>query len=424
MSQTKKASLTFIFITVLVDVIGFGIIIPVIDELITKLTGLGLSEGAFYAGMLMFSFAAAQFLFAPLMGELSDRFGRRPVLLIALLGLSLDYVAHALAPTYSLLILSRILAGACGASFTVAHSYIADISKPEEKAKNFGLIGAAFGLGFMIGPFIGGIAGDWGTEYPFYISAGLTMLNFLYGYFFIPESLPKEKRRKIQWSRVIPFGALVHLFKYRGVVGVIFATFLVYLAHHAVQSTWVFYTEYSFNWSNAVVGYSLGLAGLLTIIVQGGLVSRFVKLLGMRKTVILGFVSTGVGMTLFAFATEGWMMFVFLIPFCLGGLAGPTMQGIVTNEVPENEQGELQGAITSMVSLTAMAGPPLMTTLFAKFSGENAVVYFPGAPFFTGTIFIVIGLISAYIAFQKLPPEKKISEDYEIKTEDSAGLIK
>lgn len=226
MLKGKKASLTFIFITVLIDVIGFGIIIPVMPSLITELTGADLSEGATLGGWLIASFAIMQFLFAPVLGELSDQYGRRPILLLALFGLGVDYVVHAIAPTFTILIISRVFAGVFGASFTVAHSYIADISTPQEKAKNFGMIGAAFGLGFMIGPFIGGLAGDVNTSLPFYIAAALTGLNFLFGYFVVPESLPKEKRRKFDWSRVLPFGALSHLFKYKGVVGLILATFL------------------------------------------------------------------------------------------------------------------------------------------------------------------------------------------------------
>lgn len=400
--KSKNASVIFIFVTVLVDVIGLGVIIPVIPELIKNLTGAEVSEASVHGGQLLFAFALTQFIFSPLMGELSDRFGRRPVLLISLFGLAVDYVFHAYAPSLGWLFLGRVLAGACGASFTVANSYIADISAPSERAKNFGLIGAAFGLGFIIGPMIGGIASKWGLQAPFLIAAGLAFLNFVYGLVVLPESLPKEKRRKMDVGRMVPFGSLKHLFKYKGVVGLIAAIFLVYIAHQSIQSVWTFFCKYQFDWSEEIIGYSLGVAGLLTLVVQGGLVGPIVKKAGKDNALMLGLIFSGVGLLLFGVATQDWMMFAYLVPFCLGGIATPAMQSIITAQVPESEQGELQGAITSMQSLTTVIGPLLMTWLFAVFAGKNAPIHLPGAPFIAGAIIMVFGMIFAWFALKKI----------------------
>jgi DHA1 family tetracycline resistance protein-like MFS transporter len=319
--QSRKASLIFVFITVLVDIIGIGIIIPAIPKLIEKLTGQGLSDAAFWGGLLMTTYAVMQFLFAPILGELSDRFGRRPVLLIALFGLGLDYILHAYAPTITWLFIGRILSGIAGASHTVATAYIADISTNEEKAKNFGLIGAAFGLGFIIGPSIGGMTAKFGVEVPFLIAATLTLLNFVYGFFFIPESLPKEKRRPINFSKMIPGNSILKLASY-SFGGLVIALFLANIAGQALPSTWSFFTMKVYDWDESQVGISLSIVGVMVAIVQGGLIGFSVKRFGETKVIIGGFVLWTLGMTLFAFAFNQWLLYLFLIPYALGGV-GP-----------------------------------------------------------------------------------------------------
>ncbi|MCB2379479.1 TCR/Tet family MFS transporter [Hymenobacter sp. BT635] len=395
MSDKRQAALGFIFITLLLDVIGFGIIIPVIPKLISQLIGGSLSEASKYGGWLMFAFASMQFLFSPVLGNLSDQYGRRPVLLFALFGFGLDYLFVAFAPTITWLFVGRIIAGITGASFSTASAYIADISTPEKRAQNFGMIGAAFGLGFIIGPVIGGVLGQYGPRVPFYFAAGLTLLNWLYGFFILPESLDKEHRRKFDWRRANPIGSLRQLQKYPVILGMVGSLVLIYIAAHSTQSTWSYYTMYKFHWNEAWVGYSLGVIGALTALVQGVLIRHLNPRLGPKRSVFLGLAFYALGFLLFALAPTGWLMFVFLVPYCLGGIAGPALQGIMSGQVPPNEQGELQGALTSLVSLTSIIGPPLMTNLFSFFTSSKAPVHFPGAAFLTGAVLTVISMLLA-----------------------------
>ncbi len=396
MTVNKNKALGFIFITLLLDVIGFGIIIPVMPKLIAELINGNMSDAALYGGWLMFSFAFFQFLFSPILGNLSDQYGRRPVLLFALFGFGLDYLILAFAPTIGWLFIGRVLAGITGASFTTATAYIADISTPEKRAQNFGLIGVAFGVGFIIGPLLGGILGEFGSRVPFFAAAGITFINWLYGYFILPESLSKDHRRKFEWKRANPIGTLKQLNKYPMVSGLIGSLVCVYMAAHAVQSTWNYFTIERFNWSEAMVGISLAVVGLLVAIVQGGLIRIINPRIGSKNAVVFGILLYTLGLVLFAFANQSWMMFVFLVPYCLGGIAGPALQSIISNQVPANEQGELQGGLTSLVSVTSIFGPPLMTNLFAFFTAKKAPVYFPGAPFLMGAIFCILSVIIAY----------------------------
>jgi len=391
----------FIFITVLVDVIGVGIIIPVIPTLIKDLTGLGLSEASAYGGGLLIAFASMQFIFSPVLGELSDKYGRRPVLLLSLFGLSIDYLIHAFAPTILWLFIGRILAGIAGASFTVANAYMADISLPEEKAKNFGLLGAAFGLGFIIGPSIGGVFGAIDVRLPFFIAAGLTFANFLFGYFLVPESLAVENRREVEIKKMIPGVSIAKIGKYAGLGGLILALFLANIAGQALPATWSFFTMEMYSWNEAEVGYSLSFVGILVAIVQGGLISIVVKTLGEHNTVIYGFLLWTIGMVLFSMASQSWMIYLFLIPYALGGVAGPALQGILSNRVPMNEQGNLQGALTSMMSLTTIIGPAIAAGLFYKFTGDNALTYFPGAPYIAGGLLLLSATIIVIISLKK-----------------------
>lgn len=397
MKQNSNRSLVFIFITILVDVIGLGVIIPVVPSLIEELTGEGLSKASQYGGWLLFSFAAMQFIFSPIMGGLSDRYGRRPVLLLSLLGLGIDYVFHALAPTLFWLFVGRLVAGMFGASFTTATAYIADISTPEKRSQNFGLIGAAFGLGFIIGPVIGGIAGaEFGPRAPFLVAAALSLLNVIYGYLVLPESLEKSERRAFDWRRANPIGSLMNLRRYPVISGLVVSLVLIYIAGHAVQSNWAYYTMFKFNWDEAMVGYSLGVVGLLVAIVQGGLIRIAIPKLGQANSVYLGIGLNAIGLFCFGVASVSWMMFVFLIPYCLGGISGPALQGIISSQVPSNQQGELQGALTSLISLTSIIGPLMMNSIFAYFSTDQAPFYLPGASFYLAALLMVISLFFAY----------------------------
>lgn len=387
-----RSPLLFVLITLIIDCIGLGIILPIIPGLIQDLTHLDLSHAARYGGWLTFSYAAMQFLFAPLVGALSDRFGRRPVLLASLAGLGADYLFMALAPNIGWLFLGRIISGLFGASYTTAMAYIADISEPEKKAQNFGLVGVAFGLGFIIGPVIGGIFAEWGLRVPFVVASLLSLLNFLYGYFILPESLPRKHRRRLEWKRANPLGALLHLRKYPALFSLIFAVWLLYLAGQATQSTWTFYTMEKFDWTEKLVGYSLGVVGLISALVQGLLIRIIIPQLGTERSIYLGILLYFSGFLLFAFATEGWMMYLFIIPYCLGGISGPALQGLLSSRVPPNEQGELQGIMASMMSLSAIVGPLVMTDLFSRFTQTNPLGYIPEAPFLAAAVLTLLGL--------------------------------
>lgn len=403
----RPAALGFIFITLLIDVIGFGIIIPIMPDLLKELTGGTMSDASRYGGWLMFAFAIAQFFFSPLLGSLSDSVGRRPILLISLFGFSIDYLILAFAPDLTWLFIGRIFAGITGASFTTASAYIADISAPEKRAQNFGMIGVAFGLGFILGPVLGGVLGKFGTRVPFYVAAILTALNWLYGFFILPESLPKEKRRSFDWKRANPVGSLVNLKRYPLVLGLTVSFVLIYLAAHAVHSNWTFYTMEKFKWDQDMVGYSLGAVGVLVAVVQGGLTRVVNPRLGEKRSIYWGLLFYVAGFILFAFASESWMMFVFLIPYCLGGISQPGLQSLISGQVPANEQGELQGALTSLMSATSIVGPPLMTNMFAFYTGAGAPVYFPGAPFILGGVLTLLAMFWAMGILSRQTPHKQ-----------------
>ncbi len=398
MSSNKK-SLIFIFITILVDVIGIAIIIPVIPTLLESLTGKTVAESAGYGGLLIVTFAIMQFLFSPILGELSDKYGRRPILLISLFGLSIDYLFHAYAPTIGWLFVGRILAGITGASHTVATAYIADISTKENKAKNFGLIGAAFGLGFIIGPAIGGIFGAIDVRLPFLIAAAISFINFVFGFFFVPESLAPENRREIIFKKMIPGVSLINIGKYAGLGGLIIAFFLANIAGQSLPATWSFFTVEQYNWNEAEIGYSLSAVGFMVAIVQGGLIGWSVNKFGNKKVILGGFILWSIGMFLFSVAVKEWMLYAFLVPYALGGVAGPTLQSLLSNEVSEKEQGNLQGALTSMVSITTIIGPMLATGLFYYFANKEFEYYFPGAPYVAAALIL---LLSTVIVFNSL----------------------
>ena len=401
MIKNRKAAIGFIFITLLIDVTGLGLIIPVVPKLIEDLLHTtNISKVALFGGLLTFSYAIMQFLFAPVLGNLSDKFGRRPVLLFSLLGFGLDYLLLAFAPSIGWLFVGRIIAGITGASMTTASAYIADISTPETRAQNFGMIGAAFGLGFIVGPMIGGLLGEMGPRIPFLVAAGLALLNATYGYFVLPESLDASNRRAFDWKRANPISSLKNLSRFPAVAGLIVSFFLIYVASHAVQSNWSYFNIEKFKWSPKMIGISLAVVGVLVSLVQGVLV-RFVNpKIGNEKSVYVGLGLYTIGLILFGLASQSWMMFAFLIPYCLGGISGPGLQAIISGSVPSNEQGELQGSLTSVISITSIVGPLVMSNLFAFFTGPIAPFYFPGAPFMLAALLMLLSCFFAYKALR------------------------
>lgn len=404
--MNRKAALGFIFLTLVIDVTGLGLIIPVLPKLIEQLIHGTVSDAAKWGGWLTAAYAIMQFLFSPVLGGLSDRFGRRPILLFSLFGFGLDYVFLSFAPTIGWLFVGRAIAGITGASFTTATAYIADISTDENRAQNFGMVGAAFGIGFIIGPVIGGLLGSFGPRIPFMVAAGLSLLNCIYGYFVLPESLSKENRRAFNWKRANPIGSLLQLKKYPSLGGLIISFVFIYLASQAVQSNWGFFAIERFKWDAKMIGISLGVVGLLVGLVQGLLIRVVNPKLGNEKSVYIGLGLYALGLLLFAFATQSWMMFVFLVPYCLGGISGPALQSIISGGVPANEQGELQGALTSLISLTSIVGPMMMTGMFSYFTSLKAPLYFPGVSFLAGAVLM---FASAIIAYRALHPGRKIS---------------
>ncbi len=392
--RNKQAGIGFIFVTLLLDVTGLGIIIPVLPKLIADLRGIPINEASESGGLLIASFAIAQFLFSPILGNLSDRYGRRPVLLFSMFGFSIDYLIMAFAPTYAWLVIGRILSGITGASFTTASAYIADISDDSNRAKNFGMIGAAFGAGFVLGPVIGGFCAEFGERTPFFLASALCLLNFFYGYFVLPESLKQENRRAFDWKKANPVSTFKTLIHYKSIAGLLVAYTLIFLGGHAVQSNWNYYTIYRFNWSPKEVGISLAAVGVLVGAIQGGLTKFTSKWLGNERSVYVGLSLYTIGMILFASATQSWMMYAYLIPYCLGGICGPSLQALMSKGVPPTHQGALQGGLTSLMSITSIFGPMLMTGLFTYYTKkESNHPIIPGAPFYAGAILVCAAAI-------------------------------
>jgi DHA1 family tetracycline resistance protein-like MFS transporter len=389
-APAAKTTVLFIFIAVLVDIIGLGIIVPVVPGLIMELTGEGVSRAAIYGGWLYFTYAIMQFFCAPVLGNISDRVGRRPVILLSLFALGINYLIMGVAPTLVWLFLGRALAGVAGASFIPAYAYIADVSPPEKRAQNFGIIGAAFGLGFIIGPAVGGILGEIGVRVPFFAAAGLSLANVTFGYFVLPESLSKEARRPFDIRRANPLGALLHIRKYPLVPPLAAAVFFWQIGHQVLPSTWAFYTMFKFHWSEAAVGASLAFVGLITAISQGVLTRVIIPNLGERRTAAIGLVCAFCAYVFYAFAGRGWMMYAGMTAWLMAGLVYPSMQAIMSQQVPANSQGELQGAVASLYGLAAVIGPPLMTQLFGRFSADTSSIHFPGAAFLCAACMMVV----------------------------------
>jgi MFS transporter, DHA1 family, tetracycline resistance protein len=380
--MVRKGALVFIFIAVLIDSIGFGIVLPVFPQLIMQLTAVGIARAAEYGGWLAFVYSTMQFFCAPVLGNLSDRFGRRPVLLSALLALGVDYLIMGFAPVISWLFVGRAISGVAGASWTPAYAYIADISPPEKRAQNFGLMGAAFGIGFIVGPAVGGLLGELGARAPFFAAGALALANAAFGFLALPESLPQHARRSFTWSRANPLGTLKQLRRHPALPWMLSALFFWQLGHQVLPSTWAFYTIAKFGWTPAQVGSSLAFVGLLMALAQGLLTRLLIpRLGGERYAAALGLVVGFFTFLGYGLAARGWMMYGVSTAILLVALAYPAMNALMSEQIPADAQGELQGAVASVSSLSAIIGPPLMTGIFGYFTGPAAPIHFPGAAF-------------------------------------------
>jgi len=386
-------ALAFIFFLVLVGAIGFGILLPVMPQLIISLSAFSLSEAARIGGYLMFTYAAIQFFSAPVLGNLGDKYGRRPVLLFSLAALTVDYIFMALAPTLVWLFLARIISGVASSTWSIAYAYVTDITPPEKRAQQFGMIGAAFGGGFILGPVVGGLLGGYGPGIPFYAAAGLGLVNLIYGYFVMGESLAVEHRRPFELKRANPLGAVLQLRKYPVVSGLVVAYFLYMVGHNSLPSTWTYYTIEKFDWSESQIGLSLGFAGVFMIVVQAFLIRWAIPAFGAYRTGIFGMLAIILGFSGYAFATEGWQLYPWLAVASISGFVSPAFQSIMTSQIPANAQGEFQGALSSLNSITSIIGPLFMTQIFAIFTVETAPFYFPGVSFFAGAILSLLCLL-------------------------------
>lgn len=400
----KRAALGFIFGAVLIDTLGAGLIIPVLPRLIASFGGVNLAEASSFYGILVALYALLSFLFASAVGSLSDRFGRRPVLLLSLLGLGLDYVIIALAPNLAWLVVGRVLAGIFGALEVTAMAYIADISRPEERAKNFGVIGAAFGLGFIVGPLLGGLLGDIDLRLPFWCAAGLSLLNVLYGIFVLPESHPRERRRPFSWARANPVGSLLALRRFEGVLRLTGVYTLTRLSLNGLIGVFVLFASYRFGWGVGQVGISLAVTGLALAVVQGGLVGPIVAKLGEGRTVILGLVISVLAYVLLGLAQSEWLFYAGIVLSASGGLVGPTVQGAISSRVAPEEQGLLQGALAGITNLTNVAAPLLTASLFAYVVSRGVAPELVGAPLFLCALLELSALSVALRAFRSGAP--------------------
>lgn len=392
-ARTAKRGLALVFTTLLLDVIGFGIIMPVLPAFLQELSGVGVSEAAIEGGWLFFVYAAMQFVFAPLIGNLSDRFGRRPILLASVLTFAIDNLICALAWSYPMLFIGRVLAGISGASYSTSSAFIADVSTDENRAKNFGLLGIAFGVGFIIGPVLGGLLGTFGPRVPFYFAAALAFLNFAVGYFLLPETLEQHHRRRFDWRRANPLGALKQMRNYPGIgwIGLVF--FLMTLGHMMYPAVWSFVGTYRYGWSESQIGLSLGMFGLGGALVMGLVLPRIIPRLGEWRTAAIGLAFTALAAFGYAASWQGWMIYVVIGATCLEALADPPLRSLAAAKVPPSAQGELQGAMTSIFSITSIITPLLYTGIFAWFTGPSAPVTFAGAPYVLGGVFLTLSLV-------------------------------
>ncbi|UGY11341.1 MULTISPECIES: tetracycline resistance MFS efflux pump [unclassified Phyllobacterium] len=401
-----KRGLILVFTILLLDIIGIGIIIPVLPEYLEELTGTNVGQAAIYGGWLLFVYAGMQFAFAPLIGNLSDRFGRRPILLISIITFSLDNLICALAPNFAILLLGRILAGISGGSYATASAYIADVSTDENRARNFGLLGIAFGIGFILGPIIGGFLGEFGPRVPFFGAAAISFVNFVVAWFMLPETLAIKNRRAFEWKRANPIGALRQMRQHKGILAIGLAFFMLTLGHMAYPSVWAYVGSFRYGWSESDIGLSLGVYGLCSALVMGLVLPRVVTKFGEWRTAVIGLTFAMLGFFGYASAWQGWMVYAVIIATCLEGLADPAMRSIASAKVPASEQGELQGAMTSLFSITNIIGPLIFTQIFAVFTAADAPVKFAGAAYVIGGLFVLVAVIVFILRVEKPSPAK------------------
>lgn len=407
---SDRRTLLFVCAVVFLDTVGFGLILPVLPDLIDELSDLSNSEAAEIAGFLLFAFAGMQFVFAPLLGGLSDRFGRRPVLLLALLGFSVGYFVMAAAPTLVWLFVARVISGLFGATYAAASACVVDISTPEERAKVFGLVGAALGLGFVFGPALGGVLGEYGTRLPFIVAGVLTLITFLYGVFALPETLQPENRRAFDVKRANPLGGLIAISRHPAVLILIAALFLMQLANQSYVSIWSFFTIEVVNWSPLQIGLSIAVYGAMLALIQGGLTGPVVKRFGEARAAVFSLCTGAVCFAGIALASEGWQIYLWIVIGGLSAFAFPAMQSLMTRSTAEDAQGELQGAIASSSSLAAMIGPLLMSQLFGAYT-SGVGLYFPGAPFVGSVILILLSLSAFSIAARMFKSGHRVSSN-------------
>ncbi len=388
---SARSPIAIVLLTVLIDTIGLGIIIPVIPKLVMELAHVPTEGASLYGGWLAFSYAVTQFLFSPIVGGLSDCFGRRPVLLFSLLAFGVDYLIMGFAPHWSWLVVGRVIAGITGASHSTANAYLADITPPEQRAQRFGLIGAMFGIGFILGPALGGLLGQVHSRLPFFAAGVLALLNCLWAFAVLPESLRPAERRPFTLRRSNVLGALLQLATFPGVLGILLAIFLWQLAHQSLPSTWSYYTMSRYQWNEFQVGLSLAFVGVCMAVVQGGLTRKLIPLLGEYRAAIVGFAFGALGYAGYAFAPYGWVIYAVVAGSAIGGIGYPACNALLSKSTPSNSQGELQGILVSSFSLTAIVGPLLMTNVFYAFSRADAVLRFPGAAFLLSAILSLIG---------------------------------
>ena len=388
-AKQRKRAFTFILITLTLDAMGIGLILPVMPDLIAEVNGGTIGTAAVWGGILATTFAVMQFVFGPILGSLSDRYGRRPVLLISLLVMTLDYLVMAVAGTIWLLFITRVIGGITAATQSTANAFIADISKPEEKSANFGLLGAAFGLGFVFGPVIGGLLGEFGTRAPFFAAAALGALNLIFGYFVVPETVTNRIRRPFTWKRANPFGAFKALSTLDGVRRLLLLVFLYEFAFIVYPATWAYFTKEAYGWSPGMVGASLALFGIAIAVVQAVLIRITLRKLGERGTILFGITFNFCAFVSLTLITNGWVALTFIPLTALGAVVTPTLQGLMSQRVGDDQQGELQGVISSAKSMAMIFSPLVMTQLFWAFTNDTGL-YFPGAAFaMAGAIMIL-----------------------------------
>ena len=387
--MNKRLAVTFILISVMLDSMGIGLIIPVMPDLIQEVEGQGIGAAAVWGGILATTFAAMQFVFGPTVGSLSDRYGRRPILIISLVIMAFDYVLMALAHTIWLLIIGRVIGGITAATGSTAAAYIADISEPEEKAANFGLIGAAFGMGFVLGPVIGGVLAEYGTRAPFWAAAALAATNAIFGYFVLPETVTDRIRRPFEWRRANPLGAFKNIGRLPGLKRLMLIVFIYNVAFFVYPGVWAYFGAERFGWGPGMIGLSLGFFGIGIAVMQGIMIRPILRRLGERQAVILGCAAHIVAFFAIAFVSNGWVALAFTPLAALGSIAAPALQGIMSRRASDDQQGELQGTITSINAVATILAPLLVTQTFWHFTKDGAAIYAPGAPFILSAVLIM-----------------------------------